>query len=162
MVGLSFCYRTATDDDLEAICTFPQTQEELFYFYPKATFPLTKNQLLQSISHRSHSTVVEKNGVLAGFANFYEWQQDSYCKVGNFIVNPALRRQGVARFLLDTMIFQAKESYNANQVQVACFNENTEALLFYHKFGFVPFKLEQRQTFRGQETVLLHLCYELI
>ena len=152
-----FSYRSATDDDLEKICTFPRTEAELFYFYPKANFPLTTHQLSEAIAHRSHSTVVEKEGVLAGFANFYEWQQDGCCKVGNFIVNPACRRQGVARFLLETMIKQAKAVFNARQILVACFSENTEALLFYHKFGFVPFKMEPRQAVNGQKIFLLHL-----
>lgn len=154
-------HRPVQPSDLAALCDFAQTPEELFFFYPKADYPLTVEQLSLSVDQRSHSTIVEKDGVSAGFANFYQWQQGGCCKIGNVIVNPALRQQGIATYLITTMIKQARDCFQANEVQVACFSKNTAALLFYKKLGFVPFDVEERINKKGQRVALIHLSYSL-
>lgn len=148
--------------DLATICQFPQSAEELFYFYPKADYPLTVEQLELSIAQRTHPTIIEKDGKVAGFANFYDWQSGGCCKVGNVIINPQLRGQGIAKYLMKTMIHKARESYQANQVQVSCFSDNIIALLLYKQLGFKPFDIEERVDKQGKKVALIHLTYDLI
>lgn len=148
--------------DIETICHFPQTAEELFYFYPKGDYPLTVAQLISAIEQRSYPTVIEKDGEIAGFANFYHWQLGGCCKVGNVIVNPAMRGQGIAKYLMKTILAKAREYYRAHQVQVSCFSENTTALLLYQQLGFKPFTIEQRINKQGAKVALIHFAYELI
>ena len=57
-------HRPVTDQDLPTICTFAQNEDELFYCFPKAAFPLTPAQLQGAIAQRSDSTVVELDGVV--------------------------------------------------------------------------------------------------
>lgn len=73
--------------DLQTICSFPQSEEELFYFYPKAVYPLVPEQLQSAIDERSDATVVEQNDTIVGFADFYRWE-DGICCIGNVIVAP--------------------------------------------------------------------------
>lgn len=155
-------HRPVQSDDLAIICQFPQTPEELFFFYPKADYPLTVGQLILAIDQRTHPTIIEKEREIAGFADFYYWESGGCCKIGNVIVNPKLRGQGIAKYLIKAMIRKAREHYQANQVQVSCFNENVAALLLYKNLGFTPFDIEERVDKQGKKVALIHLTYELI
>lgn len=70
-------HRDATDDDIIEICRLPETEEELFYCFPKASFPLSESEMRQAIKDRSDFTVVELDGRVVAFVNFYrlpsEW-----------------------------------------------------------------------------------------
>ncbi|MEG0969466.1 MAG: GNAT family N-acetyltransferase, partial [Pseudomonas sp.] len=119
--------------------------DELFYMFPKAEYPLTPAQLNYAIAQRSGSTVVEAEGTVLAFANFYKAEHNGICALGNVVVAPAARGQGVARFLVQSMIELARSQFNAKEVWVSCFNSNTAGLLLYPQLGFVPFAIEQRQ-----------------
>lgn len=41
--------RAIAEADIAAICSFAKTAEELYFFFPKATFPLTPDQLSVAI-----------------------------------------------------------------------------------------------------------------
>lgn len=146
--------------DLQAICSFPQNEEELFYFYPKAVYPLTPEQLQSAIDRRSDSTVCVQSGTVVGFANFYRWEGDT-CSIGNLVVAPFARGQNVAKFIIETMISIAKQKHSANNVQISCFNQNTAGLLLYKKLGFKPFELEERQYLNGKRIAIIHLQHNL-
>lgn len=153
-------HRPFSHSDIQAICAFPQDAQELFFFYPKAVYPLTPGQLTHAIEQRSDSTVVIRDGKVAGFANFYRWT-DGICCIGNVAVAPAARGQGVAKYLIQTMIALAGARHAATLVQISCFNHNTAGLLLYAKLGFEPFNIEERETPDGQRTALIHMRYQL-
>lgn len=71
--------------------------------FPKADFPLTINQLKNTIKDRFDSTVVLFNNEVVGFANFYEVRESQYCAIGNVIVSPCFRNRGVGTFLINAM-----------------------------------------------------------
>lgn len=149
-------YRPVNHYDLPLLATFPQNEDEFYFCYPKGTYPFTPDQLIDIISHRCYSTVIEKEGVLADFANFYQWQHQGLCKIGNVMVNPIFRQQGIARYLLSVMIKQAVDIFQAKEIQVSCFNTNTAALLFYPKIGFLPISIEERYDKQNQKIALIH------
>lgn len=153
-------HRPYSKSDLETICSFPQDEEELFYFYPKAMYPLTPEQLQSAIEQRSDSTVVECDGVVVGFAIFYRWESGTCC-IGNVVVAPRARGKGVAKYLIQTMISLASSRHAATVVQIACFNQNTSGLLLYTKLGFEPFGIEVRQAPNGKRAALIHMRYEV-
>lgn len=150
-------HRPVNEKDIVSICGFPQNEEELFFLSPKSKFPLTPVQLLNAISQRSDSTVVEHNGNIVAFANFYRWEHGGRCSIGNVIVSPAARGQGVGRYLIEQMIELAFSKHQATEVTVSCFNQNTEALLFYPKLGFQPFTVEERQDKNKNRIALIHM-----
>lgn len=154
-------HRPVTEYDIDIICAFAQTPQELFYFYPRAQWPLTMTQLLSAINQRRYSTILEKDGVVAGFANFYQWQTQGVCKIGNFIINPAFRRQGLARHLLNIMLDKAAKNFSAQAVQITCFSENEIALHTYRQYGFVPVETGSYQTPSGEQKKLLTLHFLL-
>lgn len=153
-------HRPYLKSDLQTICSFPQDEEELFYFYPKAVYPVTPEQLQRAIDQRSDSTVIEYDGVVVGFANFYRWE-GGICCIGNVVVAPWARGKGVAKYLIQTMLTLASSRHAATKVQIACFNQNTSGLLLYTKLGFEPVNIEVRQARDGKQMALIHMHYQV-
>jgi len=154
---MQLVHRPVQPSDIPAICCFPQGPDELFYMFPKATYPLTPAQLTDAISQRSGSTVVEGYGLVLGFANFYKAEHGGICALGNVVVAPAARGQGVARYLVQCMLGLAREQFAAREVWVSCFNHNTAGLLLYPQLGFVPFAIEERQARDGKRVALVQM-----
>ncbi|WP_035242449.1 GNAT family N-acetyltransferase [Desulfobacter vibrioformis] len=153
-------FRPFLNQDLQSICSFPQSEEELFYFYPKALYPLTPEQLQSAIDQRSDSTVFVQNDCIVGFANFYRWK-DGICCIGNVVVAPFARGQGVAKFIVETMISLADHRHSASVVQISCFNQNIAGLILYNKLGFKPFDVEEREYIDGKRVALIHMHYQI-
>jgi GNAT superfamily N-acetyltransferase len=101
---MSLTHRPVAEEDIQIICGFPQSEDELFFLFPKATFPLATSQLQDVIAQRSDATVVELDGEIVAFANFYRWEAGGCCSIGNVIVSPAVRGRGVGRYLIEQMI----------------------------------------------------------
>lgn len=154
---MSVTFRTVQAQDIARICSFARTEEEQFFFFPAATWPLTEEQLQASVDNRSDSTVIELDGVVVGFANFYKWEQACTCTIGNVIVDPAIRGKGIGALLIEQMIDIARNRHQASEVTLSCFNSNVAGLLLYPKLGFVPYAIEERQDKQGRRLALIHL-----
>lgn len=154
---MPFTHRPVTEDDIQLICSFPQSEDELFFLFPKATFPLTASQLLAAVGQRTDSTVVELAGEVVAFANFYRWETGGICSIGNVIVSPAVRGRGAGRYLIGRMIDLAFAKHQAAEVTVLCFNRNTSGLLLYPKLGFKPYAIEERKDRSGNRVALIHM-----
>lgn len=88
-------YRPFETIDIEEICKLPQSEEELFFMFPKAEYPLTTKQLGVAVNNRSDSTVIFLDEEIVGFANFYEVKENEYCSIGNVIIDSHFRRRGI-------------------------------------------------------------------
>jgi ribosomal protein S18 acetylase RimI-like enzyme len=154
---MSLSHRPVEEKDIPIICGFPQNEDELFFLFPKASFPLAPSQLQEAIESRADSTVVEINGKVSGFANFYRWETGGSCSIGNVIVSPEARGHGVGRYLIEKMIDLAFTKHEATEVGVSCFNDNVVGLLLYAKLGFQPYAVEERLGKRGNRVALIHM-----
>lgn len=154
---MSVTFRAVQAQDIARICGFARTEEEQFFFFPAATWPLTEAQLQASVDKRSDSTVIELDGVVVGFANFYKWENAGTCTVGNVIVDPQTRGKGIGAQLIKQMIDIARTRHQASEVTLSCFNSNVAGLLLYPKLGFVPFAIDERQDKQGRRLALIHL-----
>lgn len=150
-------HRPVEPRDLSRICCFVQSAEELFFLFPKARYPLNTAQLQQAIDSRSDATVLLQDDQVVAFANFYRAEAGGICAIGNVIVDPAQRGQGLGRLLIGTMLELASQRYQANEVRISCFNHNTAGLLLYPQLGFAPFAIEPRLDWQGQRVALIHM-----
>ena len=141
---LKLTYRPVAEADLPVICRFPRTVDELFFMYPRATFPLTVEQLQKTIAERSDATVGLHQGNVVVFGNLSKWEHGGECTIGNVIVDPTLRGCGIGRQFVDHMTELARTKYQARIVSLNVLNENAPALLLYTKMGFAPFAVEER------------------
>lgn len=149
--------RAVQQEDFPRICAFPQSPEELYFLFPKATFPLTPAQLRASIEQRFGSTVVLRDGLVCGFANLYAMEPAGTCGIGNVIVAPDARGRGVGQYLVETMIRTALHEHDAASVRIACFSGNVSGLLLYQKLGFEPHAIEPRRDPRGARVALVRM-----
>jgi len=146
---MRFGYRGLTQADLETICSFPQSAEELFFVSPRAVYPLTPEQVWTTAQERQYPTVVydADTSNLVAYANLYDWDEATgACWLGNVITAPAYRGTGAGAYLLRVMEEQAA-SLGARTLKLYCLNPNTRALWFYLKHGFVltgGYKLNER------------------
>lgn len=148
-------HRPASAQDLDEVVRFPQDADELFFAYPKASWPLTVGQLAAAMAERRGSTVALLDGRVAGFANFYQWQHGEFCALGNLMVAPWARGRGVAQFLVGAMEQQARERFEAKQMRVSCFNANAAGLLLYPRLGYRLAGLVERASPGGERVALI-------
>jgi ribosomal protein S18 acetylase RimI-like enzyme len=150
-------HRRLENQDAEMICAFPQSPEELFYLFPNAAYPLTPAQLLEAARKRHDPTVVTYNNQVAGYGNFFQISKGESCSIGNIVVNPAFRNRGAASYLIKHLVKTAFINYRVRYVYISCINHNSAGLLLYHKLGFKPFEIEERQTQTGERVALIHM-----
>ena len=125
--------------------------------FPKADFPLTINQLKNTIKDRFDSTVVLFNNEVVGFANFFEVRESQYCAIGNVIVSPCFRNRGVGTFLINAMEDNGKKKYNVSELHLSCFDANTSGLLLYTKLGYKPYEIEKYINKENEVSALIEL-----
>lgn len=154
---MTFTHRPLEDKDAEVICSFAQTDEELFFAFPGAAFPLTSDQLITAAKERHDPTVVLLDDAVVGYANFIEAKKDRFCLIGNLMVHPEFRRKGVATYLVKAMLRKGMEKYCTRFVRASCFSHNQKAYQLYHKLGFRPGEMEQRVTSDGTPVLLVNL-----
>jgi len=154
---MSLTHRPIARKDIHAICNFPQSEDELFFMFPKAEFPLAPSQLQEAIMQRSNSTVVELGDEVVAFANFYRCETSGSCSIGNVIVSPLARGHGIGRYLIEKMTNLAFSKHLATEVTVSCFNQNIAGLLLYTKLGFQPYAVEERKNRKGNLVALSHM-----
>ena len=154
---MTLTHRSLAPEDADVICSFPQSEEELFFAFPKADFPLTPDTLLGIAQQRLSPTVVLDNGNVVAYANFIDVKEKGFCAIGNLLVHPDYRRKGVGSYLVNVMVRQATEIYCARFVRTACFSHNQAAYQMYHKLGFRPGEMQQRLTSDGTPVLLVNL-----
>jgi len=150
-------FRPAMEADLQLIASFPVSEDELFYVYPAASYPLTTKQMLANFVSRKGNSVLEVDGKPAAYANYISIDKGNDAVIGNVIVDPSLRGKGIGINLLTHMMDVAAKEFGAKKAVIPCFNSNTSGLIFYHNLGFLPFSSEIRQKENGKHEVLLYL-----
>lgn len=156
-MSASLQHRDVRDGDLGAVCSLPKDEEELFFMFPKATPPLTMPQLAGAVASRSDSTVFLCDGEIAGFANFYAHKDGEFCSLGNVIVGPKFRRNGMGEYIIRTMEKLAVERHGAKEIRIPCCNTNTRGLFFYTRLGYVPFAIEEALAWDGRRHAFVYL-----
>lgn len=149
--------RNVEENDLKEICNFPQNEQELYFMFPKADYPLTVDQLDDAIKARFDATVILLDNQIAGFANFYEVEENHHCSIGNVIINPHFRNHGVATSLVTAMENIGKEKYHISEIHLSCFDTNTKGLLLYTKLGYKPYEIEKWISKTNQISALIKL-----
>ncbi|SFE14361.1 Acetyltransferase (GNAT) family protein [Paenibacillus algorifonticola] len=151
-----YTYQSLQTSDLPMIATFPQNEDELFYMFPSAIYPLTPEQILKNLPNRLEPTVIMHGATVACYANFYK-DDNKDCWLGNVIVSPDYRGKGAASFLIGTMEMIAKEKLNVTKLNLLCHNTNTRGLLFYKKLGYKPFDISLRFRPSGEHVACVHM-----
>ena len=138
------------------ITGFAQSAEELFYIAPFAEYPWQADKFAESTRERLSNTVFAQKGMVVGFANFYDYELGHKGFIGNVIVNPAMRRQGYGKRILQHMIETGIHGHKFMEIHLSCFSTNTAGLLLYRKLGFKPYSIEQRTDYKNESVALVN------
>ncbi|SMH59595.1 GNAT family N-acetyltransferase [Azospirillum agricola] len=149
--------RPLTDADIPTVCGFPRNAEELYFLFPRATWPLTPGQVRASLAERRDPTVAILDGQAVGYANFVAFEEGRTTSLGNLAVDPRRRRQGIAEHLVRTMMERAFSVHDLPEMTLSCFNTNTPGLLLYAKLGMTPIGLTTHVAPWGDTVALLKL-----
>ena len=156
-----FFYRDTLLEDLPSICLLPQNEEELFYMFPSATFPLQVKQMKEIYQKREgHTTFLYDNEII-GYANLYRLEDDDTPYIGHLILSKNYRGKGFGKEIIRIMIRKAYLLYKSDKIKIAVINENTHAFLLYTKLGFYPFKASLRFDKKREQKVLISMQMEL-
>ncbi|WP_454016988.1 GNAT family N-acetyltransferase [Azospirillum sp. Marseille-Q6669] len=155
--AIAYSHRPLSDADIPDICRFARDREELYFLFPRATWPLTPQQLRDSLALRRDPTVVLRGGEVVGYANFATFEEGRSASLGNVSVAPWARRTGVAKRLVRTMMDRAFDHHGLPELVLRCFNTNTPGLLLYAALGFVPIAIEERTAPWGNRLALFTL-----
>ena len=150
-------YRKANHSDLPELLNFPQDQQELFYFFPSANYPLTVEQLEHQLNQHYESTVMVDDYQLVGFANFYIVENHNVAFIGNVIIRPERRREVLGKKLIEKLLTTGFREKKLNEVHLSCYKNNVSAMKFYTELGFKPYAKEQRLDQDNHPVTLIHL-----
>ncbi|KAA0685520.1 GNAT family N-acetyltransferase [Azospirillum brasilense] len=153
----AFSHRPLADADIPNICRFARDREELYFLFPRATWPLTPEQVRASLAVRRDPMVVLRGGEVVGYANFATFEAECSASLGNVSVAPWARRTGVAKHLVRIMMDRAFDHHGLPELVLRCFNTNTPGLLLYAALGFVPIAVEERTAPWGDRLALFTL-----
>lgn len=151
-------HRPAELDDLAQVSGFVRNADELFHSYPKGHWPLSVEQLASVWRERRNSTLALLDTRPAGFANFYQHERGHYCSLGNLMIAPWARGQGVARYLVGVMEQLARRDHEARELRISCFSDNAAGLLLYSDLGYQTRQIVERT--RGNQRVALVLLFK--
>lgn len=160
VVTSMFEFRQATEEDFEGICNLIQNEEELFWVYPKGTYPWTVSQIKEIARVRKELTVAAAQNEIVGFSNFYNYEPRKLAFIGNVIVDKSVRSRGVGRTLVSYMMKMAYEKHNLPEVRLEVFSDNIPALLLYTKLGFVPYEVAEMRNPQGYRVASIHMKRE--
>ncbi|UXY16175.1 GNAT family N-acetyltransferase [Chitiniphilus purpureus] len=135
--------RPAQPADLACIASWVADAETLYRMLPRASFPLSVAQLQAVLTQCHGASVLEVDGAPVGFAGFIEHAPAAQATLSSVIVDPARRRQGWGRALIEAMCALAA-SLGARRINATCFDRNLPALTLYQAAGFQPAGWEMR------------------
>lgn len=148
----------AIEQHYPAIGNLVTSPEELFLVYPSGYFPWDVEQLKAIAAVRHELTVGIVNGRVVAFSNFYDLVPHKSAYIGNVIVAPDYRGQGLGKTLIKHMMHACQEKYQAIP-HISVFNGNTRALLLYAELGFTPYAVESKLNLTGNRVALIHMKY---
>jgi ribosomal protein S18 acetylase RimI-like enzyme len=141
---MTFDHRPFQEADSPTICTFPRSAEELSYIFPKTAYPLASSHLAAAARQCHDPTVGLLDGRITGYIGFLEVHARKFCTIGNLVVHPEFRREGMGSYLVGIMVQRAFEHYAVRFVRASCLSHNRPAYTMYHNLGFRPADMGQR------------------
>jgi len=149
--------RPLDDSDIDAVCTLPANRAELFYMFPRASYPLTREQMIVQIYKRNNSTVIEEDGKVIAYANIYNLEKGQSCFIGNLVVRETSRGKGIATQLIGYMNRVAISQHWVKAIHISVFETNEAALSLYMGLGFLPYAKEEKTDPDGVKVILVHM-----
>jgi RimJ/RimL family protein N-acetyltransferase len=130
---------------------------------PAFTFPLTKEQLDNSLSDSNRfafKVVNQSNEMTIGHAEIYLTNRSAY--LGRILIgDPQLRGKGLGQQIVSYLLHYAFENLEQTKVQLNVFDWNLEAIKCYEKVGFrINPEKKLRRIVNGQTWIALNMIID--
>lgn len=120
------------------IASWVRGSRELLWLAPRTQPPLTAAKVMAWGREREHRFLLWDaiSGAPVGYSELNEMpgERDSYW-IGHFLVDPSRRGRGVGRKFVHALLCQAFEEWNAREVSLVVFPENSPAIRCYELNG---------------------------
>ncbi|MEM8716234.1 MAG: GNAT family protein [Cyanobacteria bacterium P01_A01_bin.3] len=150
-------FRPTVQADYPQICQLFPSPEEMYLIYPSGTFPMTTEQLQAIAQERIDLTSVAIDDRIVGFSNLYNYMPDQYAFIGNVVIHPEQRGQGMGKALIAYMLDRCFTIHDLPEVRITVLNYNSRALLLYSSLDFTPYSIEEIAGLTGERVAFIHL-----
>lgn len=150
-------YRAVRPEDHRRLVEFVAGRKEQFLVFPGSRHPFSVRQFAALLEQRIEPTVLLVDEQVAGFGCLYKLRAPRSVYIGNVMIDPDRRGQGLGRRMVLQLIDVAFRRYEVEQVRVSIFAHNTGALLACTRGGFRPYAVRERLDPNGNPVALLHL-----
>ena len=128
----------ADDADIDEIMTwFPDGPAVDIWGGPRFRYPFTHESFVEDLRLHAGESYALRNAddILAAFGQSYERNERGH--LARLVTNPALRRQGAARQLIEMIIATLQERRDYDEYSLFVYRHNEPALRCYLSLGFV-------------------------
>ena len=130
--------RAARSTDSQSIVLwFPTRSEAILWGGPRVPEPLTSKWLAQEFETDSYRVWVDRAGMIEGVFSL-RFLEDGVARLGRFALSPSLRKQRLAKGLVDEILALAR-SLGAKQLSLGVYGSNRIARHLYDGMGFQIF-----------------------
>ena len=129
--------RADVSDFDEIMTWFPDGPAVDIWGGPRFRYPFTRETFIEDLRLHVGDSYALRNAenTLAAFGQSYE--RDGRGHLARLVTNPALRRQGAARRLIEMIIAALKERRDYDEYSLFVYRHNEPALRCYLSLGFV-------------------------
>jgi ribosomal protein S18 acetylase RimI-like enzyme len=127
----------ATKDDARAVMSwFDDAEGVMFWGSPYMRYPLREETYFTDLhwGHIESRVARDDDGRLVAFGQFYE--KLGRCHLARLVVNPALRRRGIARKFIDALMRHGGAALDTREFSLYVMTANKPAWHCYKSLGF--------------------------
>lgn len=135
--------RLSVIEDLEIVLGWLASADEMrLWAGPKPIYQSATVDIWHAIDADTQPTfsLLDDAGCLQGFAQVISISNEYPTHLARVIINPALRRQGIGRSLLEQVIKELRRRENSLRLSLNVYAENDLAIKLYRSMGFKEVK----------------------
>ena len=136
-------HRQFKNEDLKLICTFPKSEQEVFFISTNLTYPLAQKQFSDSIKSHKESTTFLFDDCPIGYADFYQYEGDDRLYIGNIMLDSSYRGRGYGKMIVKIMLEKLKK-HKQKEALLCVSSNNINSILLYRSMCFIPYEVEKR------------------
>ena len=128
---------TTTDRDIDELMTwFPDADAVDIWGGPKFRYPFTRQSFVEDsgMERMTSYSLRRTDGRMVAFGQRYV--RDDRAHLARLIANPAMRRQGYGRQLIEKIIAAVQQDGQYTEVSLFVYRQNEPAYRCYRRLGF--------------------------
>jgi len=134
----AWCLERTTDDDIDELVTWFDSEASVrTWGGPNIRYPINRESFVEDCHWHDMATFSLRglDAVFSAFGQVYE--RHNRINLARLIVHPKLRRQGVGKRLMKSLMSVGKDLLPCDDYSLFVYRDNTPAIQCYRSLGFV-------------------------